>query len=125
MWRLLCVPALLLALVACEQRQDDYYAVVESNTAWSGIFGNRTVDGSSGAEVDLPDNDPCVIARIQSETGYLTITVMSHVTGGSIMGIGERDDRELQDTATTEASHGMVAVCAPTYQDESPPDEED
>lgn len=124
MWKILCVPALVLALMGCEE-SNDYYAVVDSNTTWSGVFGNRTVDGSGHNEVDLPDNSPCVVASIQTETGFLTVTVMSHVTGGGIMGIGERNDREQQDTATTEASHGMVAVCAPTYQDESPPDEEE
>ncbi|HET6462164.1 MAG TPA: hypothetical protein VFH33_00050 [Candidatus Krumholzibacteria bacterium] len=118
MWRLLCIPALLLVGMGCEERQDDYYAAVESNTMWRGVFGNRTVEGSGRTEVDLPDNDPCVIASLQDQSGYLTVTVMSHVTGGSIMGIGGHDDRELQDTATTEASHGMVAVCAPTYQTE-------
>jgi hypothetical protein len=123
MWRILCVTALFLGVMGCEERQDDYYAVVDSNTTWSGWFGNRTVDGSGHYEVDLPDNDACVIAHMQTDTGFLTVTVMSHVTGGSIMGIGGHDDREQQDTATTEAARGMVAVCAPTYEDESPPDE--
>ncbi len=94
MWKVLCVPALLLVVMGCEERRDDYYATVQSNTTWSGVFGNRTVDGSGNTEVDLPDNSPCVIANIEGEDGYLTVTVMSHVTGGSIMGIGERDDRE-------------------------------
>ena len=123
MWKLLCVPALVLVVMGCEAQENDYYATVESDTEWSGMFGNRTVDGSGSTEVDLPDNSACVIAHMQTDTGFLTVTVMSHVTGGSIMGIGGRDDHEQQDTATTEASHGMVVVCAPVYQTESSYDE--
>lgn len=55
---------------------DDWVAEVNSNTSWSGAFGNSTVDGSGSRTVDLPDDEiVCCVVQKQSEHGSLSVSI--------------------------------------------------
>ena len=83
----------------------DYKAEVQSNTKWSGAFGNRTVDGSGNRTIDLPDDHPqCCVVQKQTEDGYLKVRVVGE--GGWILGPGDSDWVE------TTADYGVVSVCS-------------
>ena len=51
-------------------------AEVESNTSWSGAFGNRTVDGSGDAVVELMGSRPqCAVVQKETEFGFLRLRI--------------------------------------------------
>lgn len=84
----------------------DYKAKIESDTSWSGFFGNSTVSGSGNRTIDLPDEE-IVCANCQKQTiyGYLKLTIVDEGSnfifdfGGDI------------NSATTNAEYGVVSVC--------------
>ena len=83
----------------------DYKAEVQSDTEWSGAFGNRTVDGSGSTTVDLPDDHPqCCVVQKQTEHGYLKVRVVGE--GGWLVGPGD------SDWAVTYAEYGVVSICS-------------
>ena len=91
---------LAFGLLACT----DYQAEVESDTSWSGAFGDRTVDGTGNQVVDLPDDWPqCVVVQKQTIHGFLRVRVIG---GGGILGPGDSDWVE------TTAEYGVVSACA-------------
>jgi len=80
----------------------DYKAKVESNTSWSGAFGNRTVDGSGNQTVDLDDDEiQCCVVQKQTTTGRLKVTIVDE---GFLGADGE--------SAETTAEYGVVSVCS-------------
>jgi hypothetical protein len=80
----------------------DYKAKVESNTSWSGAFGNRTVDGRGNQTIDLDDDDvQCCTVQKQTEEGRLKITIVDEGFWGS--------DGE---SAETTAAFGVVSACS-------------
>lgn len=96
------VLALLLALCGCSV---DYRAEVESNTSWSGAFGNRSVDGSGNQTIDLPDEHPqCCVVQKDTESGYLKVRVVAE--SNSIFGPSNSDWTE------TTAAYGVVSACS-------------
>lgn len=92
----------LFAMTACT----DYKVKVESDTSWSGAFGNRTVDGSGNRTVDLDDDGETVCCVVQKQTreGYLKITIIDD--GSSIFA---SDGKSVRTTA----EYGVVSVCTP------------
>lgn len=97
---------------ACSDEKHDIYAEIASDTSWSGAFDNRTVDGAGSKTVDLPDGDiECVVVQKETETGYLTLTIVDHVTGGGIMGVGEKDETNRSNGVSTTAAYGVVSGC--------------
>lgn len=92
----------LLLLAGCSV---DYKAEVESDTTWSGAFGDRSVDGSGAETVDLPDEHPqCCVVQKDTEGGYLKVRVVAE--GGGWFGPGDSDWVE------TTASYGVVSACS-------------
>jgi hypothetical protein len=95
-----------IALAGCGQ---DLKAKVESNTSWSGAFGNRSVDGSGSKTVDLPDDRPqCAVVQKSTQGGSLTVRIICENTGLAAM-FGAEDE---EDSATTTAAYGVVSVCS-------------
>lgn len=87
-----------LVIVGCS----DYKAKVESNTSWSGAFGNRTVDGNGNQTIDLDDTDiQCCTVQKQTTQGRLKVTILDEGFLGS--------DGE---SAETTAEYGVVTVCS-------------
>ncbi|MDD5088773.1 MAG: hypothetical protein PHI18_08245 [bacterium] len=96
---------LMQFIVACDKEEEpnsppNWVADVQSNTSWSGYFGNRTVDGSGNEVVDLPDDEiVCCSVQKQTEAGTLTVTVKDQHNGTT------------KESATTNAEYGVVSVC--------------
>jgi hypothetical protein len=84
----------------------DITAEVESNTEWSGAFGNRSVDGSGNQVVDLPEVDTiqCVVVQKSTEGGSLRVRIK--VSGG--LGISGPSGSEW---VSTTAAFGVVTAC--------------
>ncbi|HUV29525.1 MAG TPA: hypothetical protein VMY05_00340 [Acidobacteriota bacterium] len=98
---LLCCLCLIL-LAGCGI---DYKCEVTSNTSWSGIFADRTVDGEGDQTVDIPDDPPeCVVVQKETEKGYLRIKLIAE--GGWFL--NSADDRP---SVTTTAKYGIVSDC--------------
>ena len=91
-----------IVLIGCST---DWKASVESDTAWSGTFGNRTVAGEGHRIVDLPDNIGQVCCTVYKETEYGYLKVQIFNDGDTFTPDGEM--------AITTASYGMVNVCTP------------
>ena len=90
----------MILLVGCST---DWKAKVESDTAWSGAFGNRTVAGVGSKVIDLPDDDvTCCVVQKQTKEGYLKVSVVNE--GNSTAPNGE--------SASTIAEYGVVIVCS-------------
>ena len=84
----------------------DYKAEVQSNTSWSGAFGNRSVDGSGNQTVDLPDEHPqCIVVQKDTEQGFLRVRVAAE--GG-----GWLFSPEDSDWVETTAAFGVVSACS-------------
>jgi len=114
-------PLAVLGIVACglfvfvvgREDTNDYYAVVKSNTSWSGVisgaFGQENVSGTGNSYVDLPDdarNDfSCCVVHKDTDAGFLTVSVMQ------VRGNGITYTTGLRDSATATEPHGVVAVC--------------
>ncbi len=82
----------------------DYKAKVESNTTWSGSFGNRTVDGSGNQTVNLPDDDiVCCVVQKQTSQGFLHVKIVDE---GSFL-----FNNETKWVKTT-AEYGVVSLCS-------------
>jgi hypothetical protein len=81
----------------------DYKAEIESNTSWSGWFGDRTVAGSGNMTIDL-DDDESQCCEVYKETGYgwLRISIINE----SIFYCDGGD-------AETLAPFGGVSACSP------------
>ena len=81
----------------------DYKAEVDSNTSWSGWFGDRTIAGSGSMTIDL-DDDETQCCEVWKETGYgwLRIRIINesffYCDGGD---------------AETAAPYGGVSACSP------------
>ncbi len=96
-----CVFALLFS-VSCTA---DWQVRVESDTSWSGAFGNRTVDGTGNQVIDLEDGDvDCVVVQKETREGFLSIQVFSD-------GSGLLDPGQEKDKVTTTAEFGIVSDC--------------
>lgn len=97
--------SLLLMFVALTACTVDYTAEIQSNTSWTGVFINRTVDGSGNRIVDIPDDfePPCVAVQKDTEEGYVRARV---TTSGGFLGPGDGDWVE------TTAQYGAVTACA-------------
>ncbi|MBT4851326.1 MAG: hypothetical protein HON37_04565 [Candidatus Marinimicrobia bacterium] len=90
---------LILVFLGCT----DYKAEIESDTSWSGSFGNRTVDGSGDKTIDIPDdNIVCCVAQKSTTGGFLKIRI---VDDGAIL-FGTKTD-----WVKTTAEYGVVSVC--------------
>lgn len=97
----LIIGVILLALAGCHA---DIYAEVQSNTSWSGAFGDRTVDGTGNAKVDLPDEPPqCVVVQKETTQGTLRVRVVA--SGGVISPGGS-------GWVETTAAYGVVSACS-------------
>lgn len=80
----------------------DFKARVESDTSWSGAFGNRTVDGNGNQTIDLDDKDTqCCVVQKQTKHGRLKITIIDE---GFLGMDGE--------SAETTAEYGVVSACS-------------
>ena len=102
MLRFLIAIVVMLILVGCSF---DYKCAVQSNTEWSGSFGNRTVDGSGNQIVDLPDEEiQCVVVQKETREGILSIKLIKEGHG-----IFNSDDEN--PTVTTTAEYGIVSDC--------------
>ncbi|MBD3220351.1 hypothetical protein GF314_03835 [bacterium] len=102
---MLRITVILTAAVLLTGCSVDYKAEVDSDTTWSGAFGNRTVDGSGKTTVDLPDDDPvCCTVQKMTESGRLRVRVVAD--GGGILGPSDSDWVE------TTASYGVVTACS-------------
>lgn len=94
----------ILFLSACGM---DTKAEVQSNTSWSGAFGNRTVDGSGDAIIDLPDEDnQCAVVQKETSGGYLKLRIIQDPEGIEKI----RGDKESSWSETT-ADYGVVSAC--------------
>ena len=97
---LICLSSLFF--ISCSA---DYKAEVQSNTSWSGAFGNRTVDGTGNRTIDIPDDPPqCCVVQKETEQGFLKVRIVAK--GGGIFG---PDDSEWVETT---AAYGVVTVCS-------------
>jgi hypothetical protein len=86
-------------LIGCS----DYKAEVESDTCWSGWFGDRTVDGSGNMVIDLDDDEQqCCTIYKQTAYGRLSIRIINE----SIFYCDGED-------AETWAAFGGVEACSP------------
>jgi hypothetical protein len=104
--RLLLPLVLVTTIVIASGCGVDYKAEVQSDTSWSGAFGNRTVDGRGNKTVDLPDEHPqCCVVQKQTEQGYLRVRVKAE---GGMWLFGPDDS----DWAETRAEYGVVSVCS-------------
>ncbi len=100
--KLIVLILLLAYIVSCSV---DYRAEVESNTSWSGAFGNKTVDGSGNNTIDLKDEHPvCCCVQKETKEGYLRVRIAAD--GGGIFGTDDSDWVE------TTAEYGVVTVCS-------------
>jgi len=87
-----------LIIVGCS----DFKAKVESDTSWSGAFGNRTVDGNGNKIIDLEDSDTqCCVVQKQTKHGRLKVTIIDE----GFLGM----DGEFAETT---AEYGVVSVCS-------------
>jgi len=101
-WTLTALAVGVLLFLGCSA---DYKAEVQSDTEWSGAFGNRTVDGIGNTTIDLPDEHPqCCAVQKQTEGGYLQVRVVCE--GGGLLA------PEDSDWVTTYAEYGVVTVCS-------------
>ncbi len=92
--------ALLIGCLTGEDESPDWMANVASNTDWRGSFGDRIIDSSGTADIDLPDdNVVCVFAQKLTDTGRLKVTI-----------INRRNNEHVQSIETTEP-FGYVNVC--------------
>lgn len=83
----------------------DLKAKVESDTSWSGSFGDRTVDGSGNQTIDLPDDEPqCCVAQKNTTGGKLKITIINDTANPLAT-------KEL-NSSETYAQYGVVSVCS-------------
>jgi hypothetical protein len=86
--------------VACT----DYKAKIESDTSWSGAFGNSTVDGTGSRSIDLPDDGiQCCTVQKQNKKGRLKITIINDTSNPLL-------STELNSAETT-AEYGVVSAC--------------
>lgn len=84
----------------------DWKVKVESNTSWSGAFGNRTVDGTGNRTIDIPDDPPeCVVVQKDTEQGFLSIETFTE--GNGIFAPEKRNSN-----VTTTAAFGLVSDCS-------------
>ncbi len=96
---------ILLCMVVLVSCSVDYEAEVQSDTSWSGSFGNRSVDGSGNRTIDLPDEHPqCCVVQKDTEAGFLRVRITAE--GGGIFG---PDDTGWVETT---AAYGIVSVCS-------------
>lgn len=97
--RIVCLAGLL---AAC----GDIAAEVQSNTSWSGAFGNRSVDGAGNQTIDLPDDPPqCVAVQKDTPGGYLRVRVT--VSGGWLFAPSQGSG-----WVETTAAYGVVTACS-------------
>jgi len=96
---------LLIILVLVAGCGLDYECEVESDTSWSGSFGNYTVDGHGNDVVSLPDDPPiCVVVQKETREGFLMIKLTAK--GGGVL----VPDKE-NDPVVTTAEFGVVSDC--------------
>jgi hypothetical protein len=83
----------------------EYKAEVESDTSWSGAFGNRSVDGRGNDRISLGKDHPvCCVVQKETASGFLKVRVKAE--GGGLFGPGDSDWVE------TTAQYGVVSVCS-------------
>lgn len=81
----------------------DWEAEVDSDTAWSGSFDGRTVDGRSDDTINLGKDDIiCVVVQKQTRSGSLRVRLRR----SWIMGPDDETDWK-----STTAEFGVVTVC--------------
>jgi len=104
--KLLLIFLISVFFISCA---DDLRVDIESDTSWSGYFGNKTVDGSGNKSIDIPDDRPqCATAQKETELGFLTAKMIAERKGiAAIFG-----DEKVEDEATTTAAYGLVTVCS-------------
>ncbi len=82
----------------------DYKAKVESDTSWSGWFGDDHVSGQGNRVIDLPDGEDeenaCCLVSKETEQGWLKVTIVDE---GFLGGDGESKE--------TAEPYGIVEVC--------------
>lgn len=86
----------LLFIAGCDTEQDNspWIAHVESNTSWSGYFGNASVDGTGNRTITMGDADiECCSAQKLTANGSLRVWI----EGG--------------ESGYTTAAYGIVTVC--------------
>ena len=83
----------------------DYKVEIESNTAWSGAFGGKVVNGSGNLTIDLPDDGlQCILLQKNTIPGYIRMRVYD-VNDSSTATNGAGDWVE------TNTPYGAVQTC--------------
>jgi hypothetical protein len=85
-----------LMLIGCDDPKETgpWIAHVESNTSWSGYFGNASVDGVGNKTITMGDSDvECCAVQKLTPQGSLSVWI----EGG--------------ESGSTTAAYGMVTVC--------------
>jgi hypothetical protein len=93
----MCCLCAAVLLTGCS----DFKVKVESNTSWSGVFGETVVEGSGNREIDIADDGrACVVVQKNTVGGYLRIRIENP------------DDTSYQrDWDETHAAYGSVYQC--------------
>lgn len=103
LFKRLALLCLFTAAVACNKI--NYKAEVESDTSWSGSFGNRSVDGSGNQIVELPNDDVvCIVVQKNTAGGYLRARIIDDSHGF----LNPAYDSKWVETT---AEFGVVDVC--------------
>ena len=84
-----------------------YNAEIESNTTWSGSFGDQTIEGAGNTDVFLTDasHPVCVVVQKKTETGLLRLRVVKHI-------IIPQSELVATDWVETTADYGEVSACS-------------
>ena len=112
----LVIISVLILICGCSKEVVEYKIDVKSNTAWSGYFDNRTVDGVINKRIDVGNEPPvCCSCQKETENGYLKLTVIKIVKKeprGLAALFGENEINEYKGTsARTDAAYGVVLIC--------------